>query len=93
MSTDEELLVVVSEAQLALLRKLDFPCTAKLLASARVTEEGVELAGSYHALDDLVGWVAGEANHSRSTRANRRTELLDDLADLLEAELAGRSPG
>ena len=36
------------------------------------------------ALEDFAGWVAGEANHERSAR---RAEMLNDIADEMEAAL------
>jgi hypothetical protein len=78
----------VTGAQLALLKKHDFPCSQDVLASARETEEGIELSGSWLDFDSLAGWVAGEANYARRNRRPRQTELLDDIADQLESALA-----
>jgi hypothetical protein len=85
---DDTLTIMVSSHQLALLKKLDFPGSEGVLASAQETEEGFVLTGSRVAFDSLVGWVAGEANHARRNRRPRQTELLDDIADELEAALA-----
>lgn len=79
------LTIVITPEQLTLLEKLDFPCSKDVLTSARSTEEGLELSGSRVDFDSLVGWVAGEANHSR--RGSRRAELLNDIADELEFAL------
>ena len=64
---DERLLsICISGQQLALLKKLDFPCSEAVLASASLIEdEGFELTGSHADSESLAGWVAGEANHSR----------------------------
>lgn len=43
---DNVFTIVVSGTQLALLKKLDFPCSERVLESAQQTEEGIELAGS-----------------------------------------------
>ena len=80
--------IVISDEQLALLKRHDFPCSDQVLASARRTEEGFELTGRWLDFDSLVGWVAGEANHARKNRRPRQTELLDDIADQLESLLA-----
>ncbi len=77
--------IIVSAAELTLLEKLDFPCLQHMLATARRTEEGLVLEGSWADLDSLAGWVAGEANHARRPR---QTELLDSIADQLEDVLA-----
>lgn len=82
--------IVVSRGELALLQKFDFPCSQDVLASARETERGIALAGSWRDLDMLAGWVAGQANHARRHRRSRETELLDRIADQLEDVLAMR---
>ncbi len=66
----------------------DFPCLQHVLATARRTERGIALEGSWADLDSLAGWVAGEANHARRNRRPRQTELLDSIADQLEDILA-----
>lgn len=81
----EPITIVVSRAELALLRKLDFPCLQDVLATARPGMEGIALHGSRAHLSDLAGWVVGEANHARP--GNRRAELLDSLAEQLEDAL------
>jgi hypothetical protein len=80
--------IIVSAAELTLLEKLDFPCSQHVLATARRTERGIALEGSWADLDSLAGWVAGEANHARRKRRPRQTELLDNIADQLEDVLA-----
>jgi hypothetical protein len=79
---EEPITLVVSSAELALLKKLDFPCSQGVLATARPDPEGIALHGSRADLSILAGWVAGEANHAR--RGTRRAELLDSLAEQLE---------
>ena len=88
MPTDSEdpITIIVSGAELALLKKLDFPCSQDVLATARATDEGIALHGSRTHLSSLAGWVAGEANHSRPR--TRRAELLYSLAEQLEDVLA-----
>lgn len=95
MSEAEDLLtIVVSGAQLSLLKKLDFPCSQDVLASAARIEEGIELTGSWSDFDSLAGWVAGEANDSSRRRpGGRRTELLHDLADEIEHALSCHGRG
>jgi hypothetical protein len=85
---DRALTIVISDAEFALLKKHDFPCSEKVLASARRTEEGLELSGSRNDFDSLAGWVAGEANYARKNRRPRQTDLLDSVADQLEEALA-----
>jgi hypothetical protein len=87
-SSDRSLSIVVSEEELAVLRRFDFPCSEGVLASARSTESGIELTGSRLDFDDLAGWVAGEANYQRRKRRSRQTRLLDSIADQLEDVLA-----
>lgn len=83
--SEVELLEVhVTEEQLELLRKLDFPGTEKILAKPLQGEEGLFLQMSRVALEDFVGWVAGEANHERK---KRRAEMLHDIADEMELAL------
>jgi hypothetical protein len=84
MSTrrEEPITIVVSSAELVLLKKLDFPCSQDVLATARPDLEGIALHGSRADLESLAGWVAGEANHARP--GTHRSELLDSLAEQLE---------
>ncbi len=88
--TDERpLSICISGQQLALLKKLDYPCSEKVLASATLIEdEGFELTGSSAAFEIIAGFVAGDANHSR---AGRRREQLYDIAEALENALSARA--
>jgi hypothetical protein len=79
---EDPITIVVSRAELALLKKLDFPCSQGVLATASPDIEGIALHGSRAELASLAGWVAGEANHAR--RGTRRSELLDSLSEQLE---------
>jgi len=86
---ERPLSIVVSSDELAVLKKLNFPCSEDVLASAeKIDDEGYELFGTWSEFDMLVGFVAGEANDARRRRRRRQTELLDNIADELEAELA-----
>ena len=77
--------VQVTKAQLGLLLKLEFPGTKEILAKPVARDgEGLFLRMSRRELEDFVGWVAGEANHERR---ERRAELLNDIADEMEAAL------
>ena len=80
-------LAFVSCQQFAPMKKLDLPCSQGVLASARPSDEGIELTGNWLDFDGLAGWVAGEANH---TRGRCTAELLHNIADQLEVELAAR---
>ncbi len=86
----DRITIVVSEPELALLMKLDFPCSRDLLATARPCDGGIAVQGSWVDLDSLAGWVAGEANHARREGPLRQAELLDGIADQLEDVLAAR---
>lgn len=79
--------VALTKAEFAILQRHAFPGCEDLLARASATEDGVEIAGTSLELEDLLGWVAGEANHSRQQRRKRATEAFDSIADKLEAEL------
>ena len=81
----DELEVVLSDEEHRLLQKLDFPCTKEVLAEAERTDEGMVLRMSRGALKEMVGWVAGEANHERRAR---RAELLNAIADAMESALS-----
>ena len=82
---EEPITIVVSRAELALLKKLDFPCSQKVLASASPDMEGIAMQGTRADLESLAGWVAGEANHARP--GTRRPELLYSLSEQLEGVL------
>ena len=70
MSDVDELRACISEEALALLKKLDYPCSEELLASAvSIEDEGVvELTGSRYDFESLAGFVAGDANHEDRRR-------------------------
>ena len=70
--SEEPITIVVSSAELALLKKLDFPCSQEVLATASPGLEGIALHGSRADLASLAGWVAGEANHARRGPAPRQ---------------------
>jgi len=82
---EDTITLIVSAPELALLKKLDFPCSERVLATAHRDPEGILLHGSHADLSSLAGWVAGEANHSRP--GSRRAELLYSLAEQLECVL------
>jgi hypothetical protein len=89
-AAERMLAIYVSDEQLELLKKLDYPCSEEVLASATPTEEGIELTGTRIDFDSLAGWVAGEANHA-DRRARRKIAMLHDLWEQLEAALASGS--
>jgi hypothetical protein len=88
--TDERpLSICISGQQLALLKKLDYPCSEDVLASATfIDDEGFELTGRRSAFETLAGFVAGDANHGR---AGRRRDQLYDIAEALENALSARA--
>lgn len=89
---EKELAIYLSADALALLRKLDYPGSERVLASARPTDEGIELTGSESELERLAGWVAGDANHA-DRRARRKLALLYDISEELEAALSACGGG
>lgn len=89
-TTDERpLSTCISGPQLALLKKLDYPCSERVLASATLIEdEGFELTGSRYDFETLAGFVAGDANHGR---AGRRRDQLYEISDAIECALEARA--
>src|SRR5436305_1609231 len=88
MSDVDELRACISEEALALLKKLDYPCSEELLASAvSIEDEGVvELTGSRYDFESLAGFVAGDANHE-DRRRKRRLALLNEISEAFESAL------
>jgi len=82
---EDPITIVVSSAKLALLKKLDFPCSQGVLATATPDMWGIALHASRADLASLAEWAAGEANHAR--RGTHRSQLLDSLSDQLEDDL------
>ena len=82
----EPVAVVMSRALFDLLRGVLVLDAASelLIARARGSSEGVVLAGPSDAFDELVGYVASEANHESD---RRRARLLDEACAVLEAAL------
>jgi hypothetical protein len=74
----------LADEEYKVLCALNVPGVAEAILGAAQTDEGVVLKTSRVALEDLVGWVAGEANHARK---GRRSDLLHSIADAMEAVL------
>jgi hypothetical protein len=84
-TNERPLSTCISGQQLALLKKLDYPCSERVLASATLIEdEGFEITGSRYDFETLAGFVAGDANHGRP---GRRRDQLYDIAEALESVL------
>jgi hypothetical protein len=81
------LAIFVTSEQLAVLRAMMIPSppAAGFVSRARKTADGYRLSGTADDFEDLVGWVAGEANHEN--RRPRRAQLLNEVADKIEAVL------
>jgi hypothetical protein len=77
--------VFLSDEEYKTLCALNVPGAPEASQQATQTDEGIVLALSRSALTDLVGWVAGEANHARR---GRRCDLLHAIADAMEAALS-----
>jgi len=77
--------------QLELLKKHDFPGSAKLLKTAKAidTDDGnVLLRGSIKDVEWLAGFVASEANHhARTHPRSRLAALWADISERLECAL------
>ena len=91
-TSQNEICIYISSDALALLKKLDYPCSEQLLASARRVEgledEGldIELSGSRGDLEMMAGFVAGDANHA-DRRQKRKLALLYAISETLESAL------
>lgn len=86
---ERPLSICISEQLLTLLKKLDYPCSEEMLASATLIEdEGYELTGTRYDFETLAGFVAGDANHSRPSR---KREQLYEIAEALENALSARA--
>lgn len=92
MANDERVSFYVSAEALALLRKLDYPCSEDVLASATLTDEGYQLTGDVGELEQLAGFVAGDANHE-DRRKRKKIALLEQISEELESALSGTSAG
>ncbi len=83
----------LSKDALALLKRLDYPCSEKVLASAKrvkgVEDEGIdfELAGTRDALEQLAGFVACDANHADADDDPRKIAHLYAISEALESVL------
>lgn len=83
----------LSKAALALLKKLDYPCSEDVLATARrvrgAEDEGIdyELSGTRDELEQLAGFVAGDANHAEPDENPRKVALLYAISEALESVL------
>jgi hypothetical protein len=83
--------IVVSDDVAAALRDLqllDSDCE-RLVFQARVTKDGIVVAGSDDDLDELIGFVAAEANQETNRRRQKR---LDAAFDALNEAVAARDP-
>lgn len=83
----------VSQAGLDVLKRLDYPCSEKVLASAKkvngLEDESIAfaLSGSYADLEMLAGFVASDANHAEPDDDPAQVALLYEIAEALEAVL------
>lgn len=83
----ETIAVYVTDEGLALLREHKFPCSEAVLSTATPTEYGICLTGKRFEIEDLAGWVAGEANHAWKKRRTRVARIFDEVANELESVL------
>jgi hypothetical protein len=83
----------LSQPALELLRRMDYPCSEAVLASAkRVKDADSEdgafvLSGTYDDLEMLAGFVAGDVNHAEPDDDPRTVALLKDISESLESVL------
>ncbi len=68
--------VVISSEVAATLRSLMLVDTTaeRLVFRARISDEGIILAGDEDDLDELIGYVAAEANHEEDRRRQKRLD-------------------
>lgn len=83
----EPMAVMMSRAEFGLLSEVTLldPASELLIARAQGSSDGVVLAGTSDAFDELVGYVASEANAEAD---RRRARMLDNVCAVLEAALA-----
>lgn len=83
----------LSQPALELLRRMDYPCSEDVLASAKrvkdVDGEGgaFVLSGTYDDLEMLAGFVASDVNHAEPDDDPRTVALLADISESLESVL------
>ena len=81
------LAICIGGPELALLKKMDYPCSESVLASATyIEDEGYELTGTKAQLETMAGFAAGDANHCRT---KRKQALLYNICEALEYALGG----
>jgi hypothetical protein len=85
MSDSGRIHVILTDEQLELLRGLHLPCEPGLLESAARVRNGRRISATIGQLQAILGWVAGEANHS--DQRSRRAEVLHAVADEIEGVL------
>jgi hypothetical protein len=83
--------VFIPAATAATLRRLELldSDTERLVFRAQATEAGIALVGDDDDLDELLGYVAAEANHEDDRRRQRR---LDDAFEILTRAVDVSSP-
>lgn len=83
----------LSKPALELLRRMDYPCSERVLASAKrvkgLEDEGIAyaLSGSHADLEMLAGFVAGDANHADPDDDAKTVALLYAISESLESVL------
>lgn len=84
-ANERRLAICIGGPELALLKKMDYPCSESVLASATLIEdEGFELTGTKAEFETMAGFAAGDANHCR---AKRKQALLYNICEALESAL------
>lgn len=86
MTTARQIDLYLTAEQVAILQQLEFPCMEPLLQRVERTRHGQRVSGTCAQVEELLRWVAGEANHSNE--CSRRGQLLHEIADVLEAAVA-----
>jgi hypothetical protein len=83
----------LSQPALELLRRMDYPCSEDVLASAKRVKGADSdggafvLSGTYGDLEMLAGFVAGDVNHAEPDDDPRTVALLQDISESLESVL------
>lgn len=82
---ERRLAICIGGPELGLLKKMDYPCSEAVLASATfIEDEGYELTGTKTEFETMASFAAGDANHCRT---KRKQALLYNICEALESAL------
>lgn len=80
LNADEFCEILLTKSEFRLLSEIEIlePQALKIVQNATLNDDGVFLVGAYDAIDELMGYIAFEANHEQRKKRQQALNLLFD---------------